>query len=73
MGLAWIADDSDRAALPAAGQFWAAPGPRHRRPTLLVRGGQAVAFRISAITRPPDLPGQHVSPSGLAAGHKHRA
>jgi hypothetical protein len=73
MGLAWIADDSDRAVMPAAGQFWAAPGPRHRRPTLLVRGGQAVACRISAITRAPDLPGQKPSASGPAAGHKHRA
>jgi hypothetical protein len=60
MGLAWTADEAghpvlpgeDGPAIPGAaadpGVPWAA-GHRHRRPTLLARGGQAVAHRITRL------------------------
>ncbi len=59
MGLAWVPDDTGRAVAPASVSTVSAPmparewtgGPRHRRPTLLVRGGQAVACRITALAR----------------------
>jgi hypothetical protein len=50
MGFAWVSDDAGRAVLPARGAQWQA-GPRHRRPTLLARGGQAVADRITSLAR----------------------
>jgi hypothetical protein len=56
MGVAWVADDAGRAVVPEPG--WtetlspvAGSGPRHRRPTLLSRGGQAVACRITSLAR----------------------
>ena len=48
MGLAWVPDDTGRAVVPASGREWNS-GPRHRRPTLLARSGQAVACRITAL------------------------
>jgi hypothetical protein len=58
MGLAWTADDAGRTALPEPDKWpvreWTA-GPRHRRPTLLARSGQAVADRITALAG-TDLP-----------------
>ena len=57
MGLAWVPDDTGRAVVPASHSVRArrratwTGGPRHRRPTLLVRGGQAVACRITALAR----------------------
>jgi hypothetical protein len=50
MGLAWVPDDSGRAAAPASRRDWTG-GPRHRRPTLLARSGQAVAGRLTALAR----------------------
>ena len=50
MGLAWVPDDTGRAVVPASGREWNS-GPRHRRPTLLARSGQAVACRITALAR----------------------
>jgi hypothetical protein len=50
MGLAWVPDDTGRAVAPASGREWNS-GPRHRRPTLLARSGQAVAGRITALAR----------------------
>jgi hypothetical protein len=50
MGLAWVPDDTGRAVVPASGREWNS-GPRHRRPTLLARSGQAVADRITALAR----------------------
>jgi hypothetical protein len=50
MGLAWVPDDSGRAVAPASRRDWTG-GPRHRRPTLLARSGQAVACRITALAR----------------------
>jgi hypothetical protein len=65
MGLAWIPDDAGHAAAPERGRDW--PGrARHRRPTLLARGGQAVAGRLGALSSAdPDLgigrsAGEHV-------------
>lgn len=51
------------AGMPAgsAGTSWAA-GHRHRRPTLLARGGQAVAHRITRLAG-----------AGAAAGRQHDA
>jgi hypothetical protein len=58
MGLAWVCDDTGEigaVAPPEPGGDWMT-GPRHRRPTLLARGGQAVACRITALARTtPDL------------------
>lgn len=62
MGLAWVPDDTGRAVVPASvsavsavsarasAREWTG-GPRHRRPTLLARSGQAVACRITALAR----------------------
>jgi len=56
MGLAWVPDDTVRAvdtgrvAAPASRRDWTS-GPRHRRPTLLARSGQAVACRLTALAR----------------------
>ncbi|HEX3490580.1 MAG TPA: hypothetical protein VHU92_14620 [Streptosporangiaceae bacterium] len=49
-------DDTGRAVMPAARRDLTA-GPRHRRPPLLVRSGQAVAGRISALARNEPDPG----------------
>jgi hypothetical protein len=62
MGFAWVSDDTGPIVLPAFGLPWHA-GPRHRRPTLLARGGHAVADRITALAR-PDL-----APNLSAANH----
>jgi hypothetical protein len=59
MGLAWVPDDTGRAVVPASVAAVSARGParewnggpRHRRPTLLARSGQAVACRITALAR----------------------
>jgi hypothetical protein len=48
---------------PWMGSAWTA-GPRHRRPTLLARGGQAVAGRITALAGTDPAPG---SPEGSLA------
>jgi hypothetical protein len=48
MGLAWITDDAGRPVADEPDRDWA-PGPRHRRPTLLARGGQVVAGRLTAL------------------------
>jgi len=69
MGLAWVSDDanfdapSEPAPLRAAPE--SGPGPRHRRPTLLARGGQAMVGRITALagTHPAAGP-----PRGRATG-----
>jgi hypothetical protein len=66
MGLAWVPDDTGRAIRPAARRDLTG-GPRHRRPHLLVRSGQAVAGRITALARsepdstpaPSAHPGRH--------------
>lgn len=62
MGLAWVPDDTvravdnvravdtGRAVAPASRRDWTS-GPRHRRPTLLARSGQAVACRLTALAR----------------------
>jgi len=64
MGLAWVSDDAGHAAPSEPGREWAgqeyAPGPRHRRPTLLARSGQAVVGRITA------LAGTHPAATGPA-------
>lgn len=60
MGLAWVPDDTGRAVLPAARRDLTV-GPRHRRPPLLVRSGQAMAGRITALAR--SEPGPALSPS----------
>jgi hypothetical protein len=55
MGLAWIPDGAGHAERAEPGRDWSSRA-RHRRPTLLVRGGQAVAGRLSALAGPdPDL------------------
>jgi hypothetical protein len=48
MGLAWSVDDAGRSVPGAPSQDWPARR-RHRRPTLLARGGHAVAGRITAL------------------------
>jgi hypothetical protein len=50
MGLAWVPDDKGHAVEPAARRDLSG-GPRHRRPTLLARSGQAVACKITALAR----------------------
>ena len=50
MGLAWVPDDTGGAFGTVSRREWTS-GPRHRRPTLLARGSQAVAWRISALAR----------------------
>lgn len=59
MGLAWVPDDAGRAVMPAARRDLT--GPRHRRPPLLVRSGQAVAGRLTALAR--NEPDRAPSPS----------
>lgn len=65
MGLAWVADDAGHAFLSESGPEWTA-GPRHRRPTLLARSGQAVACRITALGRPDAT----AAAAGPDAGHR---
>jgi hypothetical protein len=65
MGLAWVADDAGHAFLSESGPEWTA-GPRHRRPTLLARSGQAVACRITALARPDAA----AAAAGPDAGHQ---
>jgi hypothetical protein len=65
MGLAWVPDDTGPAIMPAVRRGPAlAGGPRHRRPPLLVRSGQAVAGRITALARndpdPSPSPSAHL-------------
>ena len=80
MGLAWVPDDTGRAVVPASGSAVSAVsarasarewtgGPRHRRPTLLARGGQAVACRITALARtdPGTAPSRSAHASRLPA------
>jgi len=63
MGLAWVPDDTGRATMPVARRDLTG-GPRHRRPPLLVRSGQAVAGRITALARtepnPTSSPSAHL-------------
>jgi len=66
MGLAWVSDDAGAAAPSEPDRQWASqdvPGPRHRRPTLLARSGQAVVGRITA------LAGTHPAAAQLARQH----
>jgi hypothetical protein len=53
MGLAWKIDDADGSVLGGSAQTWT-PRRRHRRPTLLARGGQAVTgrFTVFAVADP---------------------
>jgi hypothetical protein len=77
MGLAWVPDDTGRAVVPASVSKVSAPavparaparewtgGPRHRRPTLLARSGQAVACRITALARTDPETAPSPSPHG---------
>ena len=67
MGLAWVPDDTRRAVVPASGREWNS-GPRHRRPTLLARSGQAVACRITALAARTDT---DTAPPECDAGNRH--
>lgn len=51
MGMAWVTNDTGPIALPPEPEPYSHAGPRHRRPTLLSRGGQVVAGRLTALTR----------------------
>ena len=63
--------DGRHASSPAAGTSWTA-GARHRRPTLLTRGGQAVAHRITALASTDPGPFRP-SPVSLADPPRRRA
>jgi hypothetical protein len=70
MGVAWAPDTGSAVvpALPPASR--PAARPRHRRPTLLSRGSQAVTDRLTALARPP---GAATAPAGTtlaAPGHR---
>lgn len=63
--------DGRHASSPAAGTSWTA-GARHRRPTLLTRGGQAMAHRITALASTGPAPVRQ-SPVSLAHPPRRRA
>jgi hypothetical protein len=70
MGVAWAPDTGSAVvpALPPAPR--PAVRPRHRRPTLLSRGSQAVTDRLTALARPP---GGVAAPAGTTIttpGHR---
>jgi hypothetical protein len=66
MGLAWVPEDTSRPVLPGVRRD-PTPGPRHRRPTLLVRGGHAVADLLTALARTDPPARQHARQLAVAA------
>jgi hypothetical protein len=67
MGLAWVPDDTGRAAGAEPGLVLTGR-PRHRRPTLLARSGHAVAGRLNALARTDtQQDGPYSRPTALAA------
>ncbi len=60
MGLSWAAHEEITMFPAEPGQPWpvAGPGPRHRRPTRLARGGQALADRLTGRRGPAPHPAQ---------------
>ena len=71
MGIAWVSDYAGSGVPSGPGRPWASqeylPGPRHRRPTLLARGGQAVVGRITALAGSHPVtghpPAHHAAPA----------
>jgi hypothetical protein len=70
MGVAWAPDTGPAVvpSLPLAPR--PAARPRHRRPTLLSRGSQAVTDRLTALARPPGGAAAGAGTTMAARGHR---